>query len=148
MNSTPVAQAPAVPDSAEDAGPVGNVIDQATANLIARVNAVSVTVEELMLAAAAIHEASARDVRPRGANSLSCPNVHRARLQGVGGKSPTGSDGADSQVWESRALGLTRTLTGKYGCRTSVLSGSQRSRFYSPNNESYFDARILRSVLA
>ena len=43
MDSTPVVQAPAVPAMAEDNGPVSDVVDQATANLIARVNAVGVT---------------------------------------------------------------------------------------------------------
>jgi hypothetical protein len=41
---------------AEDAGPVRNVVDQATANLIARVNAVGVTVDDLLLAAAEIQK--------------------------------------------------------------------------------------------
>jgi hypothetical protein len=56
MDSKPAVQAPAVPVLAEEAGPVGNVIDQATANLIARVNAVSLTAEDLMLASAEIHK--------------------------------------------------------------------------------------------
>jgi hypothetical protein len=56
MDSTPVVQAPAVPDSADEARPVRHLIDQTTANLIARVNAVSLTGEELMLSAAEIHK--------------------------------------------------------------------------------------------
>jgi hypothetical protein len=56
MDSTPVVQALAVPAMAEDVGPVSNVIDQATANLIARVNAVCVTVDDLLLAAAEIQK--------------------------------------------------------------------------------------------
>ena len=56
MNSTPAVQAPAVPAIAEEAGLVRNVIDQATANLIARVNAASVTVEDMFLAAAEIQK--------------------------------------------------------------------------------------------
>jgi hypothetical protein len=67
MDSTPVVQAPAVPAIAEDGAPVGNVLDQATANRIARANSVSVTVEELILAAAAIHKLPyvERDLRGR-----------------------------------------------------------------------------------
>jgi hypothetical protein len=54
MNCTPVVPAPAVPAIAD--GTIGNVIDQATANLIARVNAVLITGEELMLAAAEVQK--------------------------------------------------------------------------------------------
>jgi len=50
MHSTPAVQAPAVPALAQEAGLVSNAVDQATANLIARVNAASVTVEDLLLA--------------------------------------------------------------------------------------------------
>ena len=50
MDSIPAAQPPAVPAIAPEAGPVRPLIDQTTANLIARVNAVSLTAEELMLA--------------------------------------------------------------------------------------------------
>ena len=56
MNSKPVVQAPAVPATADEAGRVRNVVDQATANLIARVNAASVTVEDMFLAAAEIQK--------------------------------------------------------------------------------------------
>jgi len=56
MNSTPVVQAPAVPAIAEEAGLAGNLINQTTANLIARVNAVSITGEELMLASAEVQK--------------------------------------------------------------------------------------------
>src|SRR6266702_4415068 len=54
MDSKPAVQAPAVPGIAEDEDLVPNVVDQATANLIARANAVSVTVEDLIIAAAEI----------------------------------------------------------------------------------------------
>ena len=54
MSNTSVVQAPAVPAIADD--PIGNAIDQATANLIARVNVVSTTGEELMLAAAEVQK--------------------------------------------------------------------------------------------
>src|SRR5450755_586424 len=54
MNRKPAVQAPAVPVFAD--GLVRNVIDQATANLIARVNAASVTVEDMFLAAAEIQK--------------------------------------------------------------------------------------------
>ena len=67
MNSTPVVPAPALP--ALGNGPRRHVIDQATANLIARVNAVSVTVEDMFLAAAEIQklalETCNRKVRTR-----------------------------------------------------------------------------------
>ncbi len=56
MDRRPVAQAPAVPVIADEAGFVRNVIDQATADLIARVNAASVTVEDMFLAAAEIQK--------------------------------------------------------------------------------------------
>ena len=56
MNSKPAVQAPAVPVIAEEAGRVRNLIDQTTANLIARVNAVSLTAEQLMLAAVEIQK--------------------------------------------------------------------------------------------
>jgi hypothetical protein len=56
MNGTPAVQASAVPVIADEAGFVRNVIDQATANLIARVNAASVTVEDMFLAAAEIQK--------------------------------------------------------------------------------------------
>ena len=67
MDSTPVVQAPAVPALADYARPVRDVVDQATANRIARANSVSVTVEELILAAAAIHKLPCveRDLRGR-----------------------------------------------------------------------------------
>lgn len=54
MDSNPAAQAPAVPAIAEEKALVRNVVDQATAHLIARLNAVSVTVEDLLLASAEI----------------------------------------------------------------------------------------------
>lgn len=54
--NTPVVQAPAVPANAEDAGPVRDVVDQATANLIARVNAIGVTLDDLLLATAEIQK--------------------------------------------------------------------------------------------
>jgi hypothetical protein len=54
MESNPAIQAPAVPALANGLG--SNVIDQATANLIARVNAASVTVEDMFLAAAEIQK--------------------------------------------------------------------------------------------
>jgi hypothetical protein len=53
----------------DEAGLVSNVIDQATANLIARVNAASVTVEDMFLAAAEIQrlplETCNREARTR-----------------------------------------------------------------------------------
>jgi len=69
MNSKPAVQAPAVPAIAEKVGRVRNLIDQTTANLIARVNAVSVSGEDLMLASAEIQrlprEACNREARIR-----------------------------------------------------------------------------------
>jgi hypothetical protein len=56
MDCTPEVQVPVSPDIADEAGRVRNVIDQATANLIARVNAASVTVEDMYLAAAEIQK--------------------------------------------------------------------------------------------
>jgi hypothetical protein len=56
MISKPALKAPAVPAIADEAGPVRNLIDQTTANLIARVNAVGVTVDDLLLAAAEIQK--------------------------------------------------------------------------------------------
>lgn len=52
---------------AEDNGRVSDLVDQATGNLIAEANSVSVTVEELILAAAAIHKLPCveRDLRGR-----------------------------------------------------------------------------------
>src|SRR6266567_5441200 len=61
MGSTPAVQAPAVPAMAEEKALVGNVVDQATANHIARVNAVSVTVEDLLVAAAEIQKLPLKD---------------------------------------------------------------------------------------
>jgi hypothetical protein len=55
MNSTPVVQAP-VPAIADEVGPVGDVVDQATDNLVARVNAVGVTLDDLLLAFAEIQK--------------------------------------------------------------------------------------------
>jgi hypothetical protein len=67
MNRKPAVQAPAVPVFAD--GLVRNVIDPATANLIARVNAASVTVEDMFLAAAEIQrlplETCNREARTR-----------------------------------------------------------------------------------
>src|SRR5450755_999674 len=56
MNSTSVVQTPAVPAIADEIGFLGNTINQRTANLIARVNAVSITGEELLLAAAEVQK--------------------------------------------------------------------------------------------
>jgi len=56
MNSTSVVQTPAVPAIADEIGFLGNTINQRTANLIARVNAVSTTGDELMLASAEIQK--------------------------------------------------------------------------------------------
>ena len=56
MNSTPAIQAPAVPAMADEGSLVSNLIDQAAASLIARVNAVPNTAEELMLASAEIQK--------------------------------------------------------------------------------------------
>ena len=67
MNSTSVVQAPAVPAMAD--GPAGSLIDQAAASLIARVNAVPNTAEELMRASAEIQklapESRNREARTR-----------------------------------------------------------------------------------
>jgi hypothetical protein len=67
MNGKLAVQAPAVPFFAD--GLVSNVIDQAAANLIARVNAASVTVEDMFLAAAEIQrlplETCNREARTR-----------------------------------------------------------------------------------
>ena len=54
MHRTSVVQVPALPAIGD--GPVGSVNSQTTANLIARVNVVSTTGEELMLAAAEIQK--------------------------------------------------------------------------------------------
>ena len=56
MNRKPAIQATSVPAIPDEAGLVRDVIDQATANLIARVNAASVTVEDMFLAAAEIQK--------------------------------------------------------------------------------------------
>ena len=56
MDSTPAVQATSVPAVADEIGFLGNPINQRTANLIARVNAVSITGEELMLAAAEVQK--------------------------------------------------------------------------------------------
>src|SRR5450432_3945148 len=69
MTSTSVARAPSVPAVADEIGFLGNPINQRTVNLIARVNSVSTTGEELMLASAEIHklplETRDRDARTR-----------------------------------------------------------------------------------
>src|ERR1022692_1586356 len=54
MMDTKPAPVPATPAIAD--GPIGNAIDQVTANLIARVSAVSLTAEDLLLAAAEIQK--------------------------------------------------------------------------------------------
>ena len=56
MDRAPAVPAPAVRAPANEASRVRNVLDQDTANLIARLNAVSVTVEDLHLAVAEIHK--------------------------------------------------------------------------------------------
>lgn len=57
MNGKPAVQPPAVHAIVEEAGLLrSNVVDQTTANLIARVNAVGVTVDHLLLAAAEIQK--------------------------------------------------------------------------------------------
>ena len=56
MDRTPAVVAPAVPAPSDKAIRVRNVLDQDTANHIARVNAVSVTVEDLHLAVAEIQK--------------------------------------------------------------------------------------------
>ena len=65
MNNTPAAQTPAVPAIAD----LVRNVDQARADLIARVNAVSVTVEDLLLASAEIQklplETCNREMRTR-----------------------------------------------------------------------------------
>jgi len=68
MDCKPVVQAPAVPVIAEEAGRVRNLIDQTTANLIARVNAVSLTAEELMLAAQEIQKLPLETCNREGRN--------------------------------------------------------------------------------
>jgi hypothetical protein len=56
MNRKPAVQVSEVPAIAPEAGPGRPLIDQTTANLIARVNAVSLTAEELMLASREIQK--------------------------------------------------------------------------------------------
>ena len=56
MNSKPAGQASAVPVNAEVARLVSNVVDQAIANFVARVNTVDVTLEDLFLASAEIQK--------------------------------------------------------------------------------------------
>ena len=56
MDRAPAVLAPAVPAPADEASRVRNVLDQDTANLIARVNAVPVTVEDMYLAVAEIQK--------------------------------------------------------------------------------------------
>src|SRR4030095_13564259 len=56
MNRKPAVQAHPVPATSDEAHLVRNVVDQATANLIARVNEVSLTVEDRFLAAAEIQK--------------------------------------------------------------------------------------------
>jgi len=56
MNSTSVVQTPPVPAVADEASLPWNVINQRTANLIARVNSVSTTGAELMLASAEVQK--------------------------------------------------------------------------------------------
>jgi hypothetical protein len=69
MNSTSELQASAVPAIADDIGFLGNPINQRTVNLLARVNAVSTTGDELMLASAEIQklplETRSREARTR-----------------------------------------------------------------------------------
>ena len=52
----PAVQTPPVPAVADEGGLLGNLITQRAANLIARVNVVSTTGEELMLAAAEVQK--------------------------------------------------------------------------------------------
>ena len=61
MGTTPAVQAPAVSGVADGAGLISNVVDQATANLIARANAVCVTVEDLLLASAEVQKLPLKD---------------------------------------------------------------------------------------
>jgi len=96
----PVSAVPALADRA-----IANAIDQATANLIARVNVVGVTVDDLLLAAAEIQKLP---LETRGATSLYCTTLRLADLQGNGGQCSVGSDGGDSQVGEDTALGLAQ----------------------------------------
>jgi hypothetical protein len=56
---SPTVQAPAVPAIAEEAGLVRN--DQATADFIARANAVFVTIDDMFLASAEIHKLPSED---------------------------------------------------------------------------------------
>ena len=56
MHSKPAAEAPAVPAMTDEDGPVSNAIDQASAEFIARANAVLVSVDDMFLASAEIHK--------------------------------------------------------------------------------------------
>jgi hypothetical protein len=139
--NTPVGQAPAVPALAD--GPVGNVIDQATANLIARVNAVSLTAEDLMLASTEIQklplETCNREVRTRCLAPM---------FKGRHGKAFVVNARLEAMAELVRAGKIPRCWILPNMVRDSVyLAAAIEPLLFTANNESFFEPESFVAFL-
>jgi hypothetical protein len=136
------AQAP-VPVIAEEAGFVGNLINQTTANLIARVNAVSLTAEDLMLAAVEIQKLPLE----------TCNREARTRCLALMFKGRRGK----AFVVNARLEAMAQLIAAdKIPCcwvlpemvRDSVfLAAATEPLLFTTNNESFFDPESFMAYL-
>lgn len=143
MNGEPVVQAPTVPVIAEDGGRVRNLIDQTTARLIARVNAVSLTAEQLMLAAAEIQKLPLE----------TCNGEARTRclvlmFNGQRGTAFVVNARLEAMAHLARAGKIPRCWSLPNMVKNSVyLAAATEPLLFNANNEPYFEPESFAAFL-
>jgi hypothetical protein len=141
MNRKPAVQAPAVPALAD--GLVSNVIDQATANLIARVNAASVTVEDMFLAAAEIQRLPLETCN-RKARTRCLARIFNERR----GKAFVVNARLEAMAQLIRAGEIPSCWARPNMVRDSVFSAAaSEPLLFTANNESFFDPESFVAFL-
>jgi hypothetical protein len=143
MSHTPVVQTPAVPAVADEAGPVRNLIDQTTANLIARVNAVSLTGEELMLASAEVHKLPLETCN-REARTRCLAEVFKGRR----GKASVANLRLEALAQLVHEEKIPRCWVRPTMLRDCVFSAAATEPLlFTANNEPFFDAESFVAFL-
>jgi hypothetical protein len=135
MDSNPAAQAPAVPAIAEEEALVRNVVDQPTAHLIARLNAVSVTVEDLLLASAEIQTLPLKECK-REART----HVLARMFKGQGDKAIAVGFRLEAMARVIRSGKIRRWVLPNIVCEVVFLAAAKQPILFT-KNESFFDPK-------
>jgi hypothetical protein len=135
MNSKPAVQAPAVPAIAEETGLVSSVIDQTSADFVARVNTVSVTVEDLLLAYAEIQTLPLKEC-----NREARTHILARMFKGQGCKAFAVGSRLEAMARVVRSGKIRRWVLPNIVCEVVFLAAAKEPILFT-KNESFFDPK-------